>query len=374
MSGIGEYASSLVAEFLKTAPPEFHFKLLYNGWHKNPPPFLWTEKRNTEILDWNLPNKFFEISTRFLNYPDLKKIASPDVVFSPHFHSLFIKDAPRVLTIHDLSFLHYPNFFSSGQRLWHWIQNCEKQAESASHIITDTEFTKSDIIDAFKISPEKISVIYPGINPSFRVLKNEKEKDDLSRFIKKYGLFHSYLLYFGSFEPRKNISAIIRAFNEIKKENIFSDLELVLAGSKKWLFKKTEKEIFSSPFSNSIRLIENVIPSERVFLYNQAKAFLYPSFLEGFGFPPLEAESCGVPVVAGNRSSLPEILGDSAVLVDPWKISELVSAAKKILLEKNFSAELSRRGLENARRFNWSSSASAILKILSSEKQNFARS
>ncbi|MDD4761913.1 MAG: glycosyltransferase family 1 protein [Candidatus Pacebacteria bacterium] len=366
MSGVGEYASSLIAELIKSSP-EQNFKLLYNGWHKNPPPFLWTERKNVEIIDWNLPNKFFNLSSKIFNWPNIEKIARPNIAFSPHLQSLSLKNTPHVLTIHDLSFLHYPSFFSKSQRLWHFLQNCRAQSKKASHIITDSEFTKSDLIDFFKIPPEKISVVYPGINSSFRFLQTEKEKEDLNKFVKKQNLFNPYLLYLGSFEPRKNISAVIRAFNEVKKEKDFSELELVLAGSKEWLFDEVRREIFSSPFRNFIKIKNNIIPSERVFLYNEAKAFLYPSFFEGFGFPPLEAQSCGIPVIAGNRSSLPEILGDSAILVDPWKISELTFAIKKIMLEKNLSEDLKKRGLENVKKFNWTFSASKILKILSSQ-------
>ncbi|MFA5173077.1 MAG: glycosyltransferase family 1 protein [Candidatus Paceibacterota bacterium] len=366
MSGVGEYASLLTTELIKSAP-EHSFKLFYNGWRKNPPPFLWTERKNVEIIDWNLPNKFFNLSSKLFNRPNLEKIARPDIVFSPHLQSLSLKNTPRVLTIHDLSFLHYPSFFTKSQRFWHFLQNCRIQAEKASHIITDAEFTKSDIIDFFKIPPEKISVVCPGVNPDFRVISEEKDKDNLGKFKKKHGLLNPYLLFLGSFEPRKNLLAVISAFNEIKKEKDFSSLELVLAGSKEWLFGEAKKEIFSSPFRNFIKIKNDIVPSERVFLYNEAKAFLYPSFFEGFGFPPLEAESCGIPVIAGNRSSLPEILGDSAILIDPWKFSELVSAVKKIMLEKDLSAELSRRGLENVKKFSWPSSASKILKILSSQ-------
>ena len=361
-SGVGEYSSELIKELIRDNY-KTNFKILYNGFNFPPPPIFWTERKNVKVLNFNIPNKFFNLSSRFFNFPNLQKIVSPDVLFSPHLSPLSLKNTPKVLTIHDLSFIRYPEFFSKSQRLWHYLQNARRQINESVAIIADSEFTKSDLVDLFKIRPDKISIVYPGLNSSFKVLSFEKELKNLFSFQKKYRLENPYLLYLGSFEPRKNIPAAIRAFNEIKKDSRFSDLELVAAGGAGWLSKNIYRAISLSPFSSAIKIIRDLIPEEKVFLYNKARAFVFPSFFEGFGFPPLEAQSCGVPVIASNRSSLPEILGDSALLVDPWKISELTDALKEVLLNNSLASELKKRGLENVRKFSWEKSASEILNI-----------
>jgi len=362
-SGIGEYAHNLISEMIVNNP-EHHFILFYSGYRRPSPPINWTGRKNVSFIGWNIPNKLLNASLRFLNYPNLKKIAHPNIIFSPHFLNFPLSDTPRVLTIHDLSFIHHPQFFSKSQRFWHWFQDIQKQISSAHHIITDAHFTKDDLINTFNINPGKISVVPPGLKNDFKVLSSESEQDSLNRFKNKYNLNGPALLYLGALEPRKNITAVIRAFNLLKQDPQHQDLSLILAGSQSWLPQSFQVEIKKSPFNHDIKIIKNLVSADRVLLYNSCRAFVYPSFFEGFGFPPLEAQACGLPVVASDRTSLPEILNSSALLIDPWKVSQLADALSSVLSEGELRTKLINQGLENSKRFTWPATAQAIIKIL----------
>lgn len=339
--GVGEYTFNVV-DYLIKANSAHQWQLFYNGWRKQPLPISWQKAPNVQIYNWRIPNRIF----RWLPIK-IDQLIKTDIVFSPHIDFLRTKKAPRILTIHDLSFLHYPNFFSWRHRWWHKIQKVKQQARQATHIITDSQFSKNDISEILQIPSEKISVVYPGIKiPAFT-------KASASKQIPKY-----FLLYLGTLEPRKNIGAIIKAFNIIKEDSQFSDLKLILAGRIGWLFKpEIQKDvIFWGP----------VTDEEKSLLYNKAAAFIYPSFFEGFGFPPLEAQARNCPVITSNRSSLSEIVKDSAIQINPWRTDHLAKAVKNILTDKQLTKKLVKLGEENIKRFNWEQCADQLLKIFSS--------
>ncbi len=341
--GVGEYTFNMVDNLIKSGS-EHQWQLFYNGWRKQPLPIEWRKMPNVKIYDWRIPNRIF----RWLPIA-IDRLIKTDLIFSPHIDFLRSYKAPRILTIHDLSFLHYPNFFSWKHRWWHKMQKVKKQARKATHIITDSEYSKNDISNTLGISQEKISVVYPGINKHAKPLA-QNLKFEIKNF--------KFILYLGALEPRKNISAIIKAFNIIKEDSEFEDLKLILAGRIGWLFKQEKQKdiIFWGPATKE----------EKVSLYKSATAFIYPSFFEGFGFPPLEAQARGCPVITSNRSSLPEILRDSAIQINPWRADQLAEAIKNLLTNKQLAKNLVEKGRENIKRFNWEKCAGQLLKIFSS--------
>src|SRR3989344_8002101 len=318
VSGIEEYTRNLLTSLL-TADKSNSYTLFYNGLRSKPLNF------QTKIINWRIPNKLFDMSARFLGWPAIDKIVKTDLVFSPHFNVLKTAKAPRIVTFHDLSFLHHPYFFSRRQRFWHWLQGIKEQARRADKIIAVSEFTKSDLVNLLGVPTEKIQVIYSGISEEFR-------KTPIPHTLNPClpaGRARPYILYLGTLEPRKNVTAIIRAFNILKTDPSFRDWQLVIAGRPGWLFKNILKEAKLSVWSDDIVFKGAVSGDERVLLYNLARGFVFPSFFEGFGFPPLEAQACGCPTVVADRTSLPEILADSALLVNPWKVEDLAGAIKK---------------------------------------------
>ena len=265
------------------------------------------------------------------------------------------------MTFHDLSFLHYPTFFSKKQRLWHALQDSLREARRSAHIIADSNFTKGDLVEA-GVDEQKISVVYPGIDKSFYRIG----VDDPRRmaFRKKYGIHYPFLLSLGTLEPRKNIPAAIRAFTALKRAPQWKDLRFVIAGSPGWLYHDTLKEARVSAVRHDIVFLGPMADSERILLYNEARAFIYPSFFEGFGFPPLEAQACGCPVVVSNRTSLPEIIADSGIAADPWNITLLAESLERVLEEGATREKLIIAGYQNAARFTWKNAAESVRKIL----------
>ena len=366
-SGIEEYARSLIDALLHEGNNELG--LFYNGLKKAPLPERWLREPSVTVIDRRMPNKLFDLLSRLpaggqgtLRVPDIERDFLPDVVFSPHFNILPRTRAPRVITFHDLSFLHRPDFFRARHRLWHWLQDYRRQALRADRIVAVSEFTKSDLVDLLGIPAERVSVVHSGVNDLFC----RQDEAKVAEFRRNRDLKRTFLLYLGTIEPRKNLRAVIRAFNLLKREEGFAGLELVLAGPRGWLYGEILEEAQNSAFRDDIRFFGQVRNEERPLLYAAASLFVYPSFFEGFGFPPLEAQACGTPVVVSNRTSLPEVfspLPGGASLADPWRVEEIADAAHSLLSDPAARNEAIRKGFENAERFRWPRVAGEMRKI-----------
>jgi glycosyltransferase involved in cell wall biosynthesis len=361
-SGIEEYTRLLVGHILKH-DTENRYQLFYNGFKKAPLPADWLTKANVSVMDWRIPNKLLDFSLKFFGLPKIDSFAGPDVIFSPHFNLIRAgRDTKRVITFHDLSFAHFPEFYPLRKRFWHWQQDYARQAEKADAIIAVSDFTGHDLVETLKIDPKKVRVIYAGIDPYLGIMK----KEELDEFRRKKTIDFPFLLYVGTIEPRKNIRAIVKAFNELKKDDRRKNLKLLVVGEKGWLFGDTLEEAAASPFSEDIVFWGKATAEELRALYNLASVFVYPSFFEGFGFPPLEAQTCGVPVVASNRSSLPEILGCSALLVDPWRPYEIKAAVEAFLDDAALRDEFVSRGFTNIKRFSWDTMVKDLISVFHS--------
>jgi glycosyltransferase involved in cell wall biosynthesis len=344
-SGIEEYTRHLVSNLL-AIDKKNSYQLFYNGWKKHPLPTTWPNKAT--IIDRKMPNKLFDLNSHFMKKSPLPPA---DLIFSPNLNLLKTK-APRILTIHDLSFIHYPHLFPRQSQIWHWLQDYKSQIKEASLITAVSNFTKQDLIETLKVPEEKIRVVPLGIDEKFKVLNVERPSSLQAPFI----------LYLGTIEPRKNVAAIIKAFNIVKANGQLKDLKLVLAGRLGWLYKKTLKTYEASPYKEDIILWGSVEDKDRPLLYNLAEALIFPSFFEGFGLPPLEAQACGCPVIASRRTSLIEVLGDSARLIDPWRIHDLAGTIEEVLTT-NLKNKLKEAGLINRQRFSWDKSAHQLLNI-----------
>lgn len=359
-TGIEAYTHLLVDALLKIdSINEYIF--FYNGFRKVPFPDEW-RKKNVKVIDKNISNKLLEVSFKFFHWPTIETFSHVDVIYSPHFNLLRTKNPEkRVITFHDCSFAVYPEFFPLRKQLWHWEQECGPQARHAGAVIAVSDFTKETLVRFLGVASEKIYAIHSGVNPFYKVL--EKYSEEVLQFRKTHHLESSFLLSVGTFEPRKNYLLTIKIFSELKKKVEFRDLKLVLAGSMGWLTRSILKAIRTSSARDAIMIWETPTDEELRFLYNSASVFLYPSFFEGFGFPPLEAQACGCPVVASNRSSLPEVLQNSALLVDPWRVEEGTLAVEALLKDSEFRELYRARGFENIKRFLWEETAKKLLKI-----------
>lgn len=355
-TGVSGYAKEVVSGLLSGTKHEY--RLFYNGYSMNPLPQEWLSNPKVSVLNWHIPNKLFHLTTRLFNFPSLAKQKNIDLVFSPHFHILPSGDIPRVVTFHDLSFIHYPQFFSPKQRVWHWWQNYATQARQATHIVAVSEYTKADLVNILKIPPEKITVIYSGIGKEFK--KISQDDPVLLQYKLKQNLHKPFFLFVGTLEPRKNIPTLIKAFALLKQNPQFKNFELIIVGRPGYKASEVYAEVNRSGCAEDIRFLNNVSDEQRPILYNLSHAFVFPTFFEGFGFPPLEAQACGTPVVASDRTSLPEILGDTALYFNPWKTAELAQQMERVATDPKLRQTLIQQGLANAKKFTWQKAAKQL--------------
>ena len=361
-TGVSGYTREMVEALLTYS--EHEYRLFYNGLHMNPLPQEWLSNPRISVLNWHIPNKIFHLTTRLFNWPSLDSQKDIDLIFSPHFHLLASKKIPRIITFHDLSFIHYPQFFSPKQRLWHWWQQYAKQARAASHIIAVSKFTKSDLVRILQIPQEKITVMYSGVGTEFKKIPPTDPK--LAHYKLMNQLTKPFFLFLGTLEPRKNIPTLIKAFSLLKNNPHFKEYQLVIAGRPGYKASGIYKTARESPARGDIRFLPNVSDLERPLLYNCARVFVFPSWFEGFGFPPLEAQACAVPVIAADRTSVPEILGSCALYANPWKPTEFAEQLMKLETDSALRQRLISAGITNAKRFTWEKAARQMTEIFQS--------
>lgn len=361
-SGIEEYTRNVLT-YMIPLDKNVKYKLFYSGIRDVLPKYYWMDEPNVELVHKKIPNKLLFATSRLLNRPRLDKLLKGvDVFFSPHFYIAPLSNkAKRVVTFHDLSFLHHPQFFSFDRNLWNNFQmNPKTQALKADKIIAISNSTASDLINKYGVEKSKIKVIYSGVLDKFKKIDDEK----INEVRAKYSLPDKFIFYLGTIEPRKNISGIIDAFEILKRDFGFEDYHLVIAGPKGWLYKDIFRKMKIAQFGQYIKYIDYIKDDDRPALYNAASLLVYPSFFEGFGFQPLEAMACGTPVVASNTSSIPEIVHDSALLIDPYNIKEIYLAMKNILSDQELNSKLVERGFKRSQQFTWQKTASETLALL----------
>ncbi len=357
-SGVASFTYNLLKNIIKKDERDAYY-FFYNSFKKAKLPSFIPESK---IISTRYPNKIFNyFLQKRLSYPRLDKIVGDvDVFYLPHINfSSFSSKSRNIITIHDLSFLRYPDFFSSRKNFWHQAINIKKNIKKFNKIIAVSHNTKNDIIELLGVSPDKIEVIYPGL-PEFQFSKVFS-----SNYLEeKYNINRDYILYLGTIEPRKNISGLISAYNLLRDNG--HNFLLVLAGAWGWKTAEIRKEWQKSPYKDDIRFISYVDDEVKPLLYEKARAFVYPSFYEGFGFPPLEAMSFSLPVVASNTSSLPEVLGDGALLVNPDKPQEIYSAMKNVLIDEDLRHSLIKRGQARVAEFSWEKTSQEYLNVFRS--------
>lgn len=369
-TGVEEYTLNLLLNLFEIDQKN-DYVLFFNSWKE--PAFnfsIFLNHKNVQLKRFKIPNKLLNLCFWYLNWPKIDKmIGGADIFFMPNiiFGSLS-KDTKLILTIHDLSFERCPEHYSWKRRLWHIFINPKKMCERADKIIAVSDSTKNDLISLYNEDSKKIITVFSAVSDDFKIIDRNDNK--LIELKEKYKLPYRFILYFGTIEPRKNIQGIIRAYDELmrhsmqNKNDILSKYELVIAGEKGWLSEQIFTEINKSKFKEKIRIINSIPNEEKTYLYNLAALFVYPSFFEGFGFPPLEAMKCGIPVVVSNNSSLPEVVGKGAIMIDPAKPNEIFAAMKEILLNNKLREMIIVHSRERAGVFDWKNTAAKYLDII----------
>ncbi|MCJ7547015.1 MAG: glycosyltransferase family 4 protein [Deltaproteobacteria bacterium] len=277
----------------------------------------------------------------------LKKVNNPLLVNLGNTAPLCYKK--QIITIFDLSFLINPEWFS--KKFYYYYQFLiPKIAKNSLKIITISEFSKKEIIRLLHIPEQKIKVIYCGVDTKFR------QKISVNELLKNRP--KNYILSVLSLEPRKNIHNLILAFKKIG----LPDIQLILVGSRSNVFANNKlKDIIHS--KKNIFFTGYLSDDELIRLYSEAKLFVYPSYYEGFGLPPLEAMACGCPVVVSNAASLPEVCGDAAQYIDPYNVESIAEGINKVLTDEPLRQSLIEKGLERARLFSWEKSAQEHIEV-----------
>ena len=280
-----------------------------------------------------------------------------DIYHSPDFVLPPVGNIPSVLTIHDLSFIHHPEAFTSS--LLNYLNSVVPSSVArVNHILADSSATKKDLFDIWKVSKEKITVVYSGVNSSFKPIT---DKEEVGQLRKKYELGdRPFMLSVGTLQPRKNYEMLIRAFRPVVESY---DHQLVIAGGFGWMYEQIQREVERQGLGQNIKLIGFVDDQDLPALYSQASLFLFPSLYEGFGLPILEAMACGVPVISSNASSLPEVASDAGLLIAPGDQELWTESIIELLNDSTRRAKMVAAGYLQARKFSWRKAAEQVLKI-----------
>ena len=267
---------------------------------------------------------------------------------------------PVVVSVHDLSFEHLPQTFNRRSRTQLRL-TVRHSVKRAARILTLSEHTRRDMIETYGTSPERISAI-PIAAPSY--FGRVREERELQRVRHIYGIEGDYILCVSSIQPRKNLPRLVRAYASLRNKRGPGKLpKLVLVGKCAWLYDETLRSIEEGRMKDSVILTGYVPQSDLPALYSGSICFVYPSYFEGFGLPPLEAMKCGAPVIAGNRTSLPEVVGDAGILVDPFDVNAIAAAIERLVDDPDFREQLSVKGLARSRRFDWNETARRTLNV-----------
>jgi glycosyltransferase involved in cell wall biosynthesis len=278
---------------------------------------------------------------------------SPDFTLPPTASGV-----PTVLTVHDLSFVRDPE--SADERLRAYLnQVVPRSVRRASHVLADSHATRQDLIDLWEIPPEKITVIYCGVEPRFRPVVDPAVSADLRA---RYRLGDGpYILSVSTLQPRKNYRRLIQAFAPLAAR--YPDLSLVIGGGKGWKYEEILAEPERLGISGRVLFPGFVADADLPALLSAAALFAYPSLYEGFGIPILEAMACNTPVIASDRSSLPEVVGDAGLQVDALDVEGLTAGMERLLTDEELRARLIDRGADQAARFTWEHAARELLTI-----------
>lgn len=353
-AGLGRYAESLVNALAPLLPGELNF--FYN------------RERGIEHLD-NLA--YVPSRTVSLGYKpwrmlvwgaQLARISMNQLVpnarlFHATEHLLMpLHGVPTILTIHDLIFRKIPEHHKFLNR-WYLNLTMPLYAKRANHIIAVSKATRDDVMDTYGVSGDKITVIPEAAAPRFK----PQAVEALEATRKRYQLPKRYLLYVGTVEPRKNLLRLLKVWERLYKAA--EAPSLVLVGKRGWLSDDFFNALDTSPARHGVIVTGYVRDEDLPALYAGATAFVFPSLYEGFGLPPLEAMACGTPVVCSNVSSLPEVVGDAALLCDPTDDGALAEALQRISRDTDLRQELRKRGLAQAAKFSWERAAQETLAL-----------
>ncbi len=288
------------------------------------------------------------------------RLHPPHVLFVPaHVLPLYCP-VPAAVTVHDLGYLHYPQAHRPFDR-WYLDWSTRRHTRVARHLFVDSEATRQDLARFYGADPQRMSVVYLGRDER---LVRITDPDVLDRTRRRYNLEAEYLLYLGTLHPRKNLVRLIDAFNQAVQMAGNDTLQLVIAGQQGWLYEKIFARVQGLGLAGRVVFPGYVAPEAKAALLSGALAYVFPSLYEGFGLPVLEAMACGVPVLTSSSSSLPEVAGQAALLVDPHDTSAIAAGLVQLVTRPDLRQHLVEQGYRQVQNFSWSRAAHQVLEIL----------
>jgi len=297
-----------------------------------------------------------------LTAPAAASKAGVDLFHIPYFAPPFFSRTPGVITIHDVIPLRLP-IYRTSPKMKAYLRLIARAAHKAALIITVSQHAKQDIIDALKLPAESIRVIYEAAGEEYQPVTDPTIMTEVRA---RYGLHEGYILYVGGLDQRKNVPQLVRAFAHLYQQFHDPDLQLLIAGNP----DKQSGALYPDPrpvaanLGMSGQIIYRFIEEEdKPAIYSGAKIFVFPSLYEGFGLTPLEAMSCGAPVICSNRTSLPEVVGDAAISLDPDDTHKMVEAMRNVLMDNELRADLRARSLKRAAQFSWRKAAAQTIAV-----------
>lgn len=285
---------------------------------------------------------------------------APHVFHTPHYVLPALTPCRSIVTIHDCIHLVFPQYLNGRIARIYARATFWTAVNRASRILTVSETSKRDILRYFPVSPEKVTVIYNAIAEHFFEPPSQQQ---LSEVRERYQLNHRFIMYAGNVKPHKNLERLIDAFVLLREIKGNADLRLLITGSEISKYTILRRAVHRYNLHNYVRFLGYQSERTLATLYRLADVFVFPSLYEGFGLPPLEAMASGTPVVVSRASSLPEVVGDSGVLVNPYDSISIADGIQTILADANFAEDLKKRGLARARTFSWAKSIERIHRI-----------
>jgi len=294
------------------------------------------------------PSPYYSLREQ-IHVPWVLHREKPDVFHAPHYVLPPATRCRSVVTIHDCIHLMFPQYLRNRAAYLYARASMWSAAHQAHRILTVSQASKRDIIHFFSVPPEKVVVVYNAIEERFSETPSE---DAIERVRERYQLNHPFVLYVGNIKPHKNLVRLIEAFAELRRRG-FDELKLLIIGDEISKLPALRRAVHSHKLHKHVRFLGYLEDETLASLYRLASVFVFPSLYEGFGLPPLEAMASGTPVVTSNVSSMPEVTGDAAVLVDPYSVESIVEGIARVLKDPALSADLRRKGIARAREFSW---------------------
>lgn len=364
-SGVGFYVANLINSlYALQAQEDFQLEIAYQPglkkWLQGDLSYPDTLTQYSHIRVLPLPVRIYNLLLASSFKPALAQFeqyyGNSDIVHGTNYSVYPCQHSKNVMSIYDLTFVKYPQFTNSVVKKY--IKQVKQCLTWTDLIVTISENSKKDIVEYFQVNPKNICVTPLASQYHLDYLTNV----DIEPFKKivKYNFAQPYLLFVSTIEPRKNIITLIDAFNLLKQKYRIEH-QLVLIGQKGWHYKPIFEKIAISAWKSSIHHLD-YLPNELVaFFYKNADVFVYPSYYEGFGLPVLEAMNLGAPVVTSNTSSLPEVVGNAAILIDPHDPTSLAAAILQVISDAQLRNQLINRGKEQAKLYSWEKTAKATI-------------